>query len=311
MVLNLFYGNIDFPGNNIVFWRPNDDYKGTDLPKRWRVIIKDTDFGLGLYGRQNNYNTIDLMYHPENHPNDNWAFTEPATRLFKNMMENDELRQLFIDKCAVFMGDFMNGRGTGETIDLIKAEAMEEFVAHRDKYNPGWGWWPADNRGEITNKFNDAKKWAEGRPNHFYQHLANQWNLGTPTALTVNKTANLDVALTLNGIPVTGRVFDGKYFKGQTITLSATANEEDKVVTGWKVTGAVRQEVAGNELTLQMPSGTIAINPIVGVGSGIETLQSSASTQQPSAIYDLLGNRVKTPQTGRIYICNGKKVMWK
>jgi hypothetical protein len=69
--------------------------------------------------------------------------------------------------------------------------------------------------------------------------------------------------------------------------------------------------VAGNELTLQMPSGTIAINPIVGVGSGIETLQSSASTQQPSAIYDLLGNRVKTPQTGRIYICNGKKVMWK
>ena len=311
MVLNLFYGNIDFPGNNIVFWRPNDDYKGTDLPKRWRVIVKDTDFGLGLYGRQNNYNTIDLMYHPENHPNDNWAFTEPATRLFKNMMENDELRQLFIDKCAVFMGDFMNGRGTGETIDLIKAEAMEEFVAHRDKYNPGWGWWPADNRGEITNKFNDAKKWAEGRPNHFYQHLANQWNLGTPTALTVNKTANLDVALTLNGIPVTGRVFDGKYFKGQTITLSATANEEDKVVTGWKVTGAVRQEVAGNELTLQMPSGTIAINPIVGVGSGIETLQSSASTQQPSAIYDLLGNRVKTPQTGRIYICNGKKVMWK
>ena len=25
MVMNLFYGNLDFPGNNLVFWRPNDD----------------------------------------------------------------------------------------------------------------------------------------------------------------------------------------------------------------------------------------------------------------------------------------------
>ena len=27
MIMNLFYCNIDFPGNNIVFWRPNDDDK--------------------------------------------------------------------------------------------------------------------------------------------------------------------------------------------------------------------------------------------------------------------------------------------
>ena len=177
IAMNFFYGNIDFPGNNIVFWRPNDDATG-DLPKRFRVIVKDTDFGLGLYGRQNSFNTIDLLYNPNNYPNDNWAFTTPATTLLKNMLENDDIRNLFIDKCCIFMGDFMNGKGTGATIDLIKEEAMEEFVAHRDKYNPGWGWW-SDNRGEITNKFNDAKNWAEGRPNYFYQHIGNQWNLGT------------------------------------------------------------------------------------------------------------------------------------
>jgi hypothetical protein len=311
MVLNLFYGNIDFPGNNIVFWRPNDDYKGTDLPKRWRVIIKDTDFGLGLYGRQNNYNTIDLMYHPENHPNDNWAFTEPATRLFKNMMENDELRQLFIDKCAVFMGDFMNGRGTGETIDLIKAEAMEEFVAHRDKYNPGWGWFPPDNRSEITNKFNDAKNWAEGRPNYFYQHIGNQWNLGTPRTLTINKTKKSDIAITFNNIKLSGNTFDGKYFKDRTITLNATANEEGKIVTGWKVTGAVSKEVQGNELTLQMPNGNIAIEPIVSIGSGIEEIANSQQLMTNGQLYDLLGNKVVTPQTGSIYIQNGKKIIWR
>ena len=309
IAMNFFYGNIDFPGNNLVFWRPNDDAE-VDLPKKFRVIVKDTDFGLGLYGRQNSYNTIDLLYNPSNYPNDNWAFTTPATTLLKNMLENDDIRNLFIDKCCIFMGDFMNGKGTGATIDLIQAEAMEEFVAHRDKYNPGWSWW-SDNRGEITNKFNDAKNWAEGRPNYFYQHIGNQWNLGTPRTLTINKTKKSDIEITFNGIKLSDKVFDGKYFKDRTISLSATVTEGDKTVTGWKVTGAVNKEVQGSELTLQMPNGNIAIEPIVGVGSGIEEI---ANSQQPKAngqLYDLLGNKVQTPQNGRIYIQNGKKVVVK
>ena len=307
IVMNFFYGNIDFPGNNLVFWRPNDDYTGTDLPKRFRVIVKDTDFGLGLYGRQNSYNTIKLLYNPNSDSGSAWAFTEPATRLLKNMLENPDILKMFIDKCCIFMGDFMNGKGTGETIDLIKAEAMEEFVAHRDKYNT-WSW--VGNRTEITNKFNDAKKWAEGRPNYFYQHIGNQWNLGTPRTLTINKTQKSDIEITFNDIKLSGSVFDGKYFKDRTISLSATATEEGKTVTGWKVTGAINKEVQGSELTLQMPNGNIAIEPIVSVGSGIETILSSDIRHQTSDIYDLLGNKTATPQKGRIYIQNGKKITW-
>ena len=307
IVMNFFYGNIDFPGNNLVFGRPNDDYTETDLPKRFRVIVKDTDFGLGLYGRQNSYNTFKLLYDPNSDSGSAWAFTEPATRLLKNMLENPDILKMFIDKCCIFMGDFMNGKGTGETIDLIKAEAMEEFVAHRDKYNT-WSW--VGNRTEITNKFNDAKKWAEGRPNYFYQHIGNQWNLGTPRTLTINKTQKSDIEITFNDIKLSDKVFDGKYFKDRTISLSATATEEGKTVTGWKVTGAINKEVQGSELTLQMPNGNIAIEPIVGVGSGIETILSSDIRHQTSDIYDLLGNKIATPQKGRIYIQNGKKITW-
>jgi len=307
IVMNFFYGNIDFPGNNLVFWRPNDDYTETDLPKRFRVIVKDTDFGLGLYGRQNSYNTIKLLYNPDSDSGSAWAFTEPATRLLKNMLEDPDILKMFIDKCCIFMGDFMNGKGTGETIDLIKAEAMEEFVAHRDKYNT-WSW--VGNRTEITNKFNDAKNWAEGRPNYFYQHIGSQWNLGTPRTLTINKTQKSDIEITFNDIKLSGSVFDGKYFKDRTISLSATATEEGMTVTGWKVTGAISKEVQGSELTLQMPNGDIAIEPIVGVGSGIETILSSDIRHQTSDIYDLLGNKIATPQKGRIYIQNGKKITW-
>ena len=104
---------------------------------------------------------------------------------------------------------------------------------------------------------------------------------------------------------------DGKYFKDRTITLNATANEEGKIVTGWKVTGAVSKEVQGNELTLQMPNGNIAIEPIVSIGSGIEEIANSQQLMTNGQLYDLLGNKVVTPQTGSIYIQNGKKIIWR
>jgi hypothetical protein len=321
VVTNLFYGNIDFPGNNLVFWRPNDDDTESGLPKVWRVIIKDTDFGLGLYGRQNNYNTIDLLYNPLNHGGDNWAFTEPATRLIKNMLEDEELRNLFIDKCVVFMADFMNGKGTGETIDLIKAEAMEEFVAHRDKYNGGggWGWWgPADNRSDIENKFNNAKNWAEGRPEHFYKHIGDKWNLGTAFPLTINKgLTEMPSEVTVNGIKLSEGVFDGRYYPNRQLKVSASG-AGGKSVVGWKVvttpTSGSKQtkEYEGSELDITLtPCKSVSIEALLGVGSGIQNIETAEHKMQDAEIYDLMGNKVKTPQTGKIYIQNGKKISWR
>jgi len=317
MVMNLFYGNIDFPGNNIVFWRPNDDAK-VDLPKRWRFIVKDTDFGLGLYGRKSDYNTIDLLYNPSEHSGDNWAFTEPATRLVKNMLEDPDILKMFIDKCCVYMGDFMNAKGTGATIDAIKAEALEEFVAHRAKY-PTWG---GSSRDEINNKFNDAKKWLAGyteqnwwgqpttylpRTDYFLQHMSSQWKLGTAVVLTINKTEQ-DVAITVNGIKLSGKTFDGKFFPNRELVITGTA-PEGKVVTGWKLSGGKNEEIAGSELTLNMTSSALTIEPILGDASGINDI--SANPAKSEAIYDLMGNKVETPMSGRIYIRSGKKLIWK
>jgi len=304
MIMNLFYGNIDFPGNNIVFWRPNDDDTESGLPKIWRFIVKDTDFGLGLYNRQNNYNTIDLLYHPEKYPNDNWAFTEPATRLIKNMLEDKDILDLFIDKCCVYMGDFMNGKGTGETIDLIKAESMEEFVAHRDKYNPGWGWWPVDNRSDIENKFNAAKQWAEGRPNNFYNHIGKKWNLGTAFPVTINKgVADVPEDVTVNGIKLSEGVFDGKLFPNRQLTITATA-PEGKTIAGWKVTttptsgSKQTKNYDGDELVFTPAScKSMSIEAIFSIGSGISEKKAECN-DDVKAIYNLRGERQQSLSSG-------------
>lgn len=323
MITNLFYGNVDFPGNNIVFWRPNDDDTESGLPKTWRFIMKDTDFGLGLYGRKPDYNTINLLYHPESDTGSNWAFSEPATRLVKNLLEDSNALNMFIDKCCVFMGDFMNAEGTGKTIDAIMDEALDEFVAHRAKY-PNEPWAGGNSREEIINKFNDAKKWLAGyteqgwwgpgttyspRTDYFYEHVRQQWNLKTPVALTINQTKQ-DVAITVNGIKLSENTFNGKFFADRELTITGTA-PEGQVVTGWRLSGAKNEEVSGDVLTIKMPSSKLSIEPIVADASGIKSVELSNNTSVPSPIYDLKGNRVTTPKAGNIYIQNGKKISWK
>jgi hypothetical protein len=224
---------------------------------------------------------------------------------------------MFIDKCCIFMGDFMNGKGTGATIDLIKAEAMEEFVAHRDKYNPGWGWW-SDNRSDIENKFNNAKSWAEGRPNNFYKHIGDQWKLGTAIPLTINKgIANVPDSVIVNGIKLSEGVFDGKFFANRQLTITAKA-PEGKTIQGWKVvttpTSGSKQtkEYEGSELAITMPScKSMSIEPVLGNLTGIVNVQRSTFNVQHETVYDLMGRKVTTPQAGRIYIQNGKKVIMK
>jgi hypothetical protein len=250
VIMNLFYGNNDWPGNNTVFWRPRTD------AGRWRVIAKDTDFGLGLYGKSNSYNMIDLLYNPQNHSGDKWAFTEPATRLIKNMLKDPDILNLFIDKCCVFMGDFMNGTGTGEIIDKIQAEALEEFVAHRQLY-PSYG---GNSRDQITGKFNNAKNWAQGRPNYFINHLKSKWNLGTARSVTINKevdATNIPDEVLVNGIKLTKGVFDGKLFEGRQITLEGKTNNGNGLsVTKWKI----KTTVNGRETTTYSNGPTYTFN---------------------------------------------------
>ena len=271
-IMNLFYGNNDWPGNNTVFWRPRTD------TGRWRVIAKDTDFGLGLYNKSNRYNMIDLLYNPDNHPGDKWAFTEPATRLIKNMLKDPDILNLFIDKCCVYMGDFMNGEGTGKIIESIKTEALDEFVAHRQLYPSG-----GNSRDQIIRKFNNAKNWAEGRPDYFIQHIQQQFqqflrgnnpNVNIiPIPVTINKEVDADKVpdeVLVNGIKLTQGVFGGKLFLNRNIILEGKTNNGNGLsVTKWEIKTTVNGRETttysdGPTYTFTVPSCTkLSINAVM------------------------------------------------
>lgn len=286
MIENLFYCNLDFPGNNIVMWRP------TQEGGKWRFVSKDTDFGLGLYGRSANYNTIEWIYNPNYDSSNAWANQYDHTRLFRRLMEDETFQREFIDRCAIYMGDFMNYKGTWEIWEPMYEAIKYEYPNHRKLVNQ---WWP-----NYTDELNAAKDWLKKRPNNFYNHVGKHYGLGTARELKINQglteMERAEAGIDFNGVVLSKNCFDGKFYQDRAITLKGVATE-GHAVTGWKVkvvktNGEIDSyEVMGDTYAFMMPECTrCEIDAIVGEEQGIGEVHKDEMARVVG-IYDLSGTR--------------------
>ena len=296
MLVNLYYNNRDFPGNNIVMWRPRTD------EGRWRWIMKDTDFGLGLYGVSAGYNTIKWLYDPNYDKGTNWANQYDHTRLFRRLMEDADFKREFIDRAAIYMGDWLNERGTRAVWDPLYDAIKYEYPHHRKLINE---WWP-----NYNDELKNARNWVAQRTAYFYKYIADYYQLGTPLPLTVNKSINeserSEMEIMINGVKLSEALFDGKFFKDRRVTLSGKSLLEGYMITGWKVTttdtsgNETTETIEGGEYSFLMPSCKgISIEAIVGADTGIHSV---ISDEKPTELYNLKGVRVNGSKHSEVII---------
>ena len=302
MLVNLFYNNRDFPGNNIVMWRP------TEEGGRWRWIMKDTDFGLGLYGVSASFNTIKWIYDPNYDPDTSWANQYDHTRLFRRLMEDSDFKREFIDRAAIYMGDWINSRGTFAVWNPMYEMIKYEYPYHRELVNK---WWP-----NYTEEMNNARNWIANRPTYFYKYIAEYYQLGTPLPLTVNKAMDenqrAETEILMNGVKLSEAFFDGKFFKDRRMTITGSSLKDGYAITGWKVTTTEHSKVQktevveGAEYSFLMPScRSIAIEAIIGEATGINSVIMDNKTAEH---YNLKGVRIKGTNSPEIIISRqGKK----
>ena len=296
MLVNLYYVNRDFPGNNIVMWRPRTD------EGRWRWIMKDTDFGLGLYGVSAGYNTIKWIYDPNYDKGTNWANQYDHTRLFRRLMEDSDFKREFIDRAAIYMGDWLNERGTRAVWDPLYDAIKYEYPHHRKLINE---WWP-----NYNDELKNARNWVAQRTAYFYKYIADYYQLGTPLPLTVNKslgeTERSEMEIMVNGVKLSEALFDGKFFKDRRVTLSGKSLLEGYMITGWKVTttdtsgNETTETIEGGEYSFLMPSCKgISIEAIVGADTGIHSV---ISDEKPTELYNIKGVRVNGSKHSEVII---------
>lgn len=289
--MNLYFNNLDYPGNNNVMWRPRAE------GGKWRWIAKDLDYTLGLYtnggaGGSGGYDhqIIAQWYNPDDyslHQGANFSITWDATRLFRRLMEDADFAREFIDRFSIYMGDFLNEKSVRAIWDPMYAMIKDEWKRHRSVVydNP---WWPI-----FDDEQRYARNWLSKRTNEMYKQLGKQYDLGTPIPMTVNQdledASALDV--TFNGVPLTKGVFNGKFFADRSITLEGQA-PEGQVIIGWTIvtkssSGTDTRQIDGERCALLMPQCTnLAINAILSKSTGIDTLS------KPSWIWQRDGDRL-------------------
>ena len=312
MIMNLYFNNQDFPGNNIVMWRP------TAEGGKWRWISKDTDFGLGLYGKEAEFKTLNWIYDPKYDRDRAWANTKEATMLFRHLMDDADFNREFIDRSLVYMGDFLSEKGIREIWDPMFELAKAELLVHRDELNPPspWGgWWGGNNENSINNEVNNARDWLKKRASFYPKHLCDYYKVGTLASMTVNKDMEnaADGHFLFNGIKLTKGTFDGQFVIGRKITLEPSEASALNV-TGWEVTAdGSSTNYQGAKLELDMPKcKKLAITALFDA-TGISVIPTDNNYHQD--VYDLNGRKVRSGSTSLdglprgIYIVKGEKVL--
>lgn len=194
MIMELFFANRDFPNNNIVMWRPRT------VGGKWRWIVKDMDFGLGLETPYD-FNIFPWLYGDDTAPNEPYRRLpdKKYTILFQNLMKNDRFRNMFVERSYTYIKDFLNAEGVHEVWDALWETIGDEYKAHRALYeNWGWTWrshewvWDA------------VEEWIQKRPEYFLRHMEDFYGLDSTGVASPSSTGNSNWFVTGSTLRITG-----------------------------------------------------------------------------------------------------------
>ena len=195
--------------------------------------------------------------------------------LFRYMMENPDLNREFVDRCSIYMGDFLNERGVREIWDPMYETIKSEIPYYRQLMPE------ADQIKSYDAELADARLWMSERTAYFYKHLAASYKLGTPIPMTINQSVEQASGMTVrfNGVKLSRGTFDGQFYRERNVTLEGEAPEGWEIA-GWHIiteseTGTKENFVEGATCSFTMPKcKSLTINAELTDVSGINTLSS-------------------------------------
>ncbi|NLM58904.1 MAG: dockerin [Clostridium sp.] len=233
-VAEIFFGNTDWPGNNVSIWRyktESGEYE-PDAPYgqdgRWRWFLKDTDFGFGLYEKPVSHNTLAFAAGDtqEGYANEPWAVF-----LFKTLLQNDEFRNEFINRFADQLNTSFVPSRVNEIIDGVVSTLEPEMQEHTDR----WPFIKLTRTSFMDKTWSEEvqtiKNYANNRPTYVRQHIINKFRsngvtgtsyvtLNTDTDMGHIKINSIDIQ---SGTPAVTNPdsWTGIYFRGVPVTVKA------------------------------------------------------------------------------------------
>lgn len=172
MLAQIYFGNYDWPHNNIKMWRKKTDGK-------WRWILFDTDFGFSLY--DTNLHNANSLARALGDNGTQWPW---STLIFSKMVQNPTFLNRFIDRSSIHLSTTFDKTRTALMLDSLAAKIRTEIPYHKAK----WG-----SAREFNSDLNLMKNFANIRNSNLYNFIGTRFLNVTATAF-IQMSSNLNQA---------------------------------------------------------------------------------------------------------------------
>lgn len=178
-ITEIFFGNGDWPGGNIIYWRPQLE------SGRWKWLLYDADMTMGSHGR-GGFDDNNLYYATSNAA-DYYANPRWSTYLLRRLLENESFRASFIQRYSIHLQYTFSEKNTVFYMDSTAALIRDEVPRHMDR------WEKSTRLGSNMNweKHMDViYNFLERRPDYARSHLKNKFSLFRLNSLRTRVAGN-------------------------------------------------------------------------------------------------------------------------
>ncbi|MGC9341350.1 MAG: CotH kinase family protein [Bacteroidales bacterium] len=224
-LLEIYYYNGDWPGNNIKYWQSSSD----DSP--WRWIMFDTDFGFGLWDVNKVYhNTLEFATTDEGEgwPNPPWS-----TFLLRSLLKNSEFKVRFVNTFADHLNTTLLPDSLISRINKHKNDIENEMYDHIERWGGNYANW--------TRNVEQMRNFAKVRKGVVNEDIKEHFRITNNYNITLNIKGCDDAKMRINTIKINQFPWSGTYFDHIPVEITAIPPEGYQFVK-WE--GSINSDTA-------------------------------------------------------------------
>lgn len=310
MALEYYIGNLDWPHNNVKVYRymgasEEDYYEGTVFDGKYRYLLFDTDYGMGLkfqgwYGMDETEERLEAL-----------CQSEYQAVLFQKLLHREEFKRLFISAVTQLMYESFSMAEVSAVLEEYNAKRynelrymMEETVLLKNSI-----WESDDNSLEnVEQEMAEILRFAENRPYTVLAELQKQWDCGREVELSILSDDSKNYFI--NGLKVEGPVYAGVCYENIPMEVRCD-NRPGVIVMGYYVNSDF---VEGESLEI-LPAewmdadGHIFIEPVFKTEM-VENLVISGYHIRGTEDYVILRNNGQVPLLLSDYALTDSEEKW-
>ena len=171
-ISQIYFGNQDWPWNNIKYWRPRTNNG------KWRWILYDTDSGFNLNDPNGfSHNTLEIASSWNGDPNciflQNCGENDDMEKyLFYKLLENNDFKNKFINRMAYHLNTSFKSTRVIDIVDSLSSIINQEMHKHINR------WGDAITYDSWQSNLDIIREFANQRVPEIQQHILEKFKKG-------------------------------------------------------------------------------------------------------------------------------------